>query len=59
MPPWAKEYKDRLVEKIELFVADIAAVKTTKFKIPAAPVIPIPAKTCTKGLELTLMSCQG
>ena len=39
--PCVKAYNGRLGAKIALFVADIAAVKTTKFKIPAAAGIPI------------------
>lgn len=48
--PRDKAYKDLLVEKIALFVADIAAVKTTKFKIPAAAGIPIAQKLVQKDL---------
>lgn len=59
LPPVAKEYRERLVLKIELFVADKAAVKTTKFKIPAAPAMPIALKTWTKGLEEVTMWFHG
>lgn len=39
------EYNVRLVLNKQLLVADKAAVKTTKFKIPAAPLIPTPENT--------------
>ena len=39
-----------------LLVADNAAVKTTKFKIPAAAVMPIPVNTWTNGLDVVFLS---
>ena len=57
--PRDRAYKDRLVEKIALFVAYIAAVKTTKFKIPAAAGIPIAPKTCTNGLVVVTILFHG
>ena len=57
--PRESAYSDLLVEKIALLVADIAAVKTTKFKIPAAAGIPIAPKTCTNGLVVVTILFQG
>ena len=45
LPPVASAYRERLVEKMAELVADMAAVKTTKFKMAAADVTPIPVKT--------------
>ena len=41
------------------FVADAAEVRTTKFTIPAAAVIPTAVNTATNGLAAGLTAVQG